>query len=160
MTATLLFLQLLLHGIGDYYTQSHWMATNKTTNSRAAAAHALVYSLPFLLIGSFWAVIVIMVTHFFIDRYRLAIRINYLKNVLFDPRFWKHGWPTGKYWTCAADACTCKSDWCEWDREFHWENCKDTGWPKGVPAFVTFWLGIIVDNILHIAINAAALSWL
>jgi len=42
--------QIVLHMVGDYLLQSHWMATTKTQQSRAALAHALVYSLPFLLL--------------------------------------------------------------------------------------------------------------
>jgi len=41
--------QLILHLTGDYLLQSDWMALNKIKSNRAAATHALVYSLPFLL---------------------------------------------------------------------------------------------------------------
>ena len=68
--------QLLLHATGDYLTQNDWMAQNKTKSSLkgylACLIHAIAYSLPFLLIGSFAAWIVIFVSHFFIDKYRLA----------------------------------------------------------------------------------------
>jgi hypothetical protein len=42
--------QLLLHLIGDYLLQSGWMAANKAKSHFAAFVHALVYSLPFILI--------------------------------------------------------------------------------------------------------------
>jgi len=42
--------QLILHLTGDYLLQSDWMALNKIKNSRAAATHAFVYSIPFLLL--------------------------------------------------------------------------------------------------------------
>lgn len=42
--------QLLLHLIGDYLLQSGWMAANKAKSHIAAFVHALVYSLPFLLL--------------------------------------------------------------------------------------------------------------
>jgi hypothetical protein len=41
--------QLLAHLIGDYVLQSDWMASNKRTDNGAALAHAIGYSLPFLL---------------------------------------------------------------------------------------------------------------
>ncbi len=42
--------QLVAHAVGDYILQSHWMATEKTNQHFAAAAHAVVYTLPFALI--------------------------------------------------------------------------------------------------------------
>jgi hypothetical protein len=45
--------QLILHLLGDYVTQSDWMARNKTKALLPAFWHAAVYSLPFLLVMSF-----------------------------------------------------------------------------------------------------------
>lgn len=62
--------QLLAHAVGDYVLQSDWMATNKTKNSVAALVHAVWYSFPFALLHPHllgW--LVIMVSHFFIDRF-------------------------------------------------------------------------------------------
>jgi Protein of unknown function (DUF3307) len=81
--------QLILHLVGDFVTQSDWMATNKTRRSWPAFCHAVVYSLPFLLIGSSAAVSVIFVTHFFIDRYRLIRYLIWAKNQLSPQR---HPW--------------------------------------------------------------------
>lgn len=67
-----LIIGLIFHFIGDYLTQNHWLATNKTSNSLVAFYHVLIYSLPFLLITSLSAVAIILITHFFIDRFRLA----------------------------------------------------------------------------------------
>jgi hypothetical protein len=65
--------QLLIHLWGDYILQSDWMAQNKTKAYLPAFVHALLYSLGFLLLRPSWkAWLVIAVTHFFIDRYRLA----------------------------------------------------------------------------------------
>ena len=72
--------QLLLHLFGDYITQTDWMAKNKTIDMRVAVLHGLVYSLPFLLIGSFAAWTVIFLTHVLIDRYRMARFVVYAKN--------------------------------------------------------------------------------
>ena len=81
--------QLILHLLGDFVTQSDWMATNKTRRSWPAACHALVYSLPFFLIGSAPAVGVILTTHFFIDRFRLTRYLIWGKNCLSPQR---HPW--------------------------------------------------------------------
>ena len=85
-------LQLILHLIGDYLLQSDWMALNKTKCSKAAAAHAVTYSLPFLLIcPSAEAFLVICITHFFIDRFRLARYVVFAKSRLGPKRYW-HKW--------------------------------------------------------------------
>lgn len=63
----------IFHLVGDYLLQNDWMATNKTKNSYVAALHATIYSLPFLFLtpNLFW--LIIIGTHFLIDRYRLAV---------------------------------------------------------------------------------------
>lgn len=73
--------QILAHLIGDYILQSHWMATEKTKQSFAAAIHAITYTLPFLfLTWEPWALAFICGTHFLIDRFRLARYVVWLKN--------------------------------------------------------------------------------
>lgn len=147
--------QLILHLIGDYITQSDWMANNKTKNSNAAGLHAMIYSLPFLFLGpsllAFW---VIFSTHFFIDRFRLARFVVYVKNIVLRPGFF--------------DMVTIKAEleWFDW----RWENCDATGYQKqkvnldgtttGSPPWLAVWLLIIADNTLHVAINYCALRWL
>jgi hypothetical protein len=68
--------QIFLHLIGDYITQNNWLANTKVKNSLigylACLIHCLIYSLPFLLIGSVPAVGVIFITHFLMDKYRLS----------------------------------------------------------------------------------------
>lgn len=88
--------QLVLHAIGDYLLQSDWMANNKTKHSGAAFAHALVYSLPFLLLTTMavpW--LVILGTHFLIDRFRLARYVVWAKNWLGPNRPWSECVATG-----------------------------------------------------------------
>ena len=122
--------QLLLHLIGDYVTQTDWMARTKTSTTLAALCHALVYSLPFLLLSpSMPALLVIALTHFVIDRYRLARFVAFGKNKL--------------------------TDW-----QLTWSDCRATGFPSALPAGQALGLMIIIDNILHLAINYAALRWL
>ena len=81
--------QLILHLIGDFITQSDWMAVNKNKHSWPALCHAVVYSLPFFLIGSPLAVGVVFASHFLIDRYRLVRHVIWAKNCLSPTR---HPW--------------------------------------------------------------------
>ncbi len=66
--------QILLHGLGDYIIQTDWMAQNKKKPGwhgfKACFIHCLTYSLPFLLITSWQAVLLIFLSHFLIDRYK------------------------------------------------------------------------------------------
>jgi hypothetical protein len=135
-------IQLILHLIGDYVTQSDWMAQNKTKRFWPAMLHAIIYSLPFLLLKPSWVAFgVILGTHFLIDRYRLARFVVWAKNVFFDPDFWQNHnqhirkviFP--KYWT-------------------------PTGYPADAPPWLAVWLLIAADNTLHLLINWSALTWL
>jgi Protein of unknown function (DUF3307) len=122
--------QLLLHLIGDYVTQTDWMARTKMHANAAAASHAAVYALPFLLLSpSAAAIVAIAVSHFLIDRYRLARHVAFAKNKI--------------------------TDW-----RLKWADCSATGFPPGMPAEKAFWLMIVIDNTMHLAINYAALRWL
>lgn len=79
--------QLILHLIGDYVTQSDWMANRKTASTWAAFCHATVYSLPFFFLAAAKAVLAIWLTHLLIDRFRLARYVVFAKNFL------GHPWP-------------------------------------------------------------------
>lgn len=70
--------QLMAHLVGDYLFQNNWMANTKTKNSFigyvACLIHVLTYSIPFLfLITNVWQYILIVSTHFLIDKFRLAV---------------------------------------------------------------------------------------
>lgn len=157
--------QLVCHFVGDYLLQSHWMATEKTKQSAAAAAHALAYTLPFLLLTrSVAALAVICGTHFVIDRWRLARYVVWLKNfsrpwilVRVDSReaairvvklSETHSviWALGPYALASANP--------------PWSECTGTGYPPDVPSWLSVWLLIIADNVLHVICNAAAIRWL
>lgn len=122
--------QLLLHLFGDYVTQNDWMANSKTSSFYPAFVHALVYSLPFLVLSpSMLAFCAILFTHAVIDRYRLA------KYVIF-----------AKEWLG--------------DRTLRWSECKQTGYHNSKPVWLSTWLMIVTDNFMHLAINYTALRWL
>jgi hypothetical protein len=123
-------IQLILHLIGDYVTQTDWMAKNKTKSNVAAASHAIVYSLPFLILQpSLAAFTVILGTHYLIDRYRLARFVVFAKNKA--------------------------TNW-----NLKWEDSSATGYHKDDPAWLTVWLLIAADNTLHLTINFLALAYL
>lgn len=132
--------QFLAHLWGDYIFQGDWMANNKTAKSFAALCHVLSYGVPFFIIGaSWWALIVIVGTHFFIDRFRLAKYVVFTKNLI------------------APGLLTASP---EWIAKYGWENCKGTGYPSETPPFLAVWLLIIADNTLHLTINYLALRYL
>ena len=124
--------QIFLHGVGDYWFQSDWMANEKTKQNTAAIAHAATYTLPFLLVThSLPAIGFILVTHFLIDRFRLAKYLCYGKNFL-APADWWH----------------------------QWKDCETTGYHADRPPWMTVPLMIIADNLMHIACNAVAIQHL
>lgn len=146
-------LQLLLHLLGDFVFQSHWMAENKTKSSWAAGLHATVYSLPFLLLGpSAAAFSVILLSHFAIDRWRLARHVVWLKNLLLHPPLLRADW---HLLTCGAthEEITLL-------KRFEWSNCSATGYPSDVPPWMAVWLLIAADNTLHLLLNYLSLTYL
>jgi hypothetical protein len=128
--------QILVHLIGDYILQSDWMATEKVKRFLPAALHAFTYSLSFIFFRpSLAAWLVIVVSHFFIDRYRLARYLVWAKNFIAPRR---------------------RGVWCNPS----WAECKATGYPPERPDWLTVWLLIIADNICHLVCNGLALKFL
>lgn len=121
ITENIIFWGLIFHFIGDYLLQNDWMATNKTKENFPALIHAVVYSLPFIFIcvdaeGKLsYSWLIILWSHFLIDRFRLAT-----------------------YWV----------------KFINWNfKSKNFGFAEEKPAYMSAWLLIIVDNIIHILIN-------
>ena len=137
--------QIIAHCIGDYILQSDWQAAEKTKKSAAAAVHAITYTLPFLFFTFKWqALVIICISHFIIDRWRLARYVCWVKNFI-APR----------YIEVMGDSCTTD----KMVRNLPWSECSATGYPPGKPIWLTVWLMIIADNVIYIIINAAALRW-
>jgi hypothetical protein len=125
------FGQIAAHVCGDYVFQSDWMANNKTKKSLACLAHVSTYFLPFLLITTNPTTLaIIVVTHYIIDRWRLARYVVWAKNFIAPSSYWPPSF----------------------------EECKATGYPPTTPAWLATWLMIIVDNLMHVAINAWAIE--
>lgn len=122
-------IQLLAHLVGDYVIQSDWMANEKTKSSFPAAAHAASYTVVFIPVTqSMPALIFIYLTHFAIDRWRLARYVCWAKN-LFSP---------AKY-------------------RYPWKECSATGYHESRPPWLSVWLLIIADNTIHLCCNAFAI---
>lgn len=124
--------QLVAHAVGDYVIQSDWMAQHKTERDIPAMMHALTYGLPFLLLRpSLAAWLVIVGTHFVIDRWRLARYLVWAKNQLV-PAY----------------------------ARYPWRDAGPTGYYIGRSPWMAVWLMVIADNVLHVIINALALTYL
>jgi hypothetical protein len=133
VSAELIFWMVVLHFLGDYVTQSDWMACEKVKRWLPALAHAVTYGLPFLLITlSPWALLVIIGTHAVIDRYRLARYVVWAKNLVAPKAY----------------------------RTPPWRECTKTGYPADRDSWLVFWLMIIADNLIHILINFLAVKYL
>ncbi len=120
--------QIVAHGVGDYLFQSHWMATRKTKSSVAAAVHAVTYGLPFLFLTQSPAALAVIVGTHF-----LIDRFRLARFVVFA----KNHIAPRSAWPKALTA---------------------TGYDEDVPPWMAVWLLIIADNLLHILINAGALT--
>ncbi len=122
--------QLVLHAFGDYILQSDWMAMEKTKRMSVALIHAFTYSLPFLLLRPSWS----------------AWWIIFLTHALIDRHRLARYVVWAKNWMGAGN--------------LPWRECAATGYPPDRPAWMTVWLMIAADNIIHVCINGAALGWL
>ena len=122
--------QLVAHAVGDYLLQSEWMATEKTKRSFPALVHSVFYILPFLFITQ--------------NPFTLA--------VIGGTHFVIDRWHLARYVAWAKNR--------PWPGSASWAECRDTGYHPDTPAWMSGWLVIIVDNVLHILINGAAITWI
>jgi len=124
--------QVMVHIFGDYFLQSDWMATGKKDKVLPCLFHAVTYVLPFLLLTrSILALLVISGTHFVIDHWGLARYLAWLKNFL-GPKSSRRPW----------------------------KECKLTGFSPDRPIWLVVWLTIIMDNSIHLLINALSIRYL
>lgn len=96
------YVQLLLHTVGDFWLQSSWMALNKYRSKRIAAVHAIVYTVPFLILTrNPVQLFLIAIAHGIIDHFRLASVMPRFTN--WDWTGWQwHGWRNGRSYNPAA----------------------------------------------------------
>ena len=116
------------------------MALNKKKHFWIALVHAIVYTLPFLLLTkSALALIVICLTHAIIDHTDIVCRLNQIKNWDFrqdNYAFLDSQTQLGEIMTPVKDGYF------------------------GRPFAIRVWLIIIQDNILHLVINYLSLRYL
>ena len=149
--------QLICHLFGDYVFQSDWMAREKTKHWWPCLCHAALYSAGFLFLRPSWkALAVIAVTHYFIDRYRLARYVAWAKNWM--------GAVRPVYVNNAGDNLSF-TDTGKRARSWEASNlpfaaCSATGYPPEVPPWMAVWLMIACDNTMHLFINYLALRFL
>lgn len=124
--------QLIAHLVGDYILQTDKQAQNKAKSKLYAGVHAFTYTLPFLFITqSIPALLVISITHFLIDHYRLAKYLIIAKNILDN----RKAVLAGEYNT-------------------------PTGYKPETAPWLAIWLFIIADNTMHLTINYLSIQWL
>jgi len=128
---------------------------NEEEGGVACLAHAITYTLPFLLLTTSWkALLVISVSHFVIDHWRLARYLCWIKNYL-APKWIK---------TPIVVNITTSDQRYKWGtpevRNYPWSECVATGYHKDRPVWLTVWLMIITDNTMHFICNGLALKFL
>ena len=139
--------QLLTHGLADFFlTQGSYQAVNKSKKTSPALLHATLYTLCFLVLTFSWkALLVIGITHFFIDRFSLPKYLIFAKEWIYNPKSWQATWASSNhngYYDHVGD---------EWG-----ENNVD----KIRPPFISWWIYIITDSLFHLTINFLALKYL
>lgn len=126
--------QILLHFLGDYIIQNDNIGVRKKEKSLTGLYycifHCITYSLPFLLITNYKAIILIAICHFIIDRWNIVGYFIALKN-----NVWKEK-PKGYEQFVQS--------------ELDVSNC---GYKKERPQFMSIWLYIIQDNTFHVLFN-------
>ncbi len=142
---------ILAHAIGDYLIQSDWMANTKTERSGrgwwAAVIHGATYTVPFAFITTDpLALAVIGGTHVAIDHWRLARYFIWLRNWASPLRVRRGRNANEPRWVLES-------------YNPPWSDCRATGFPSRRPDWLAVWLLFITDNLLHTAINVAAIWW-
>ena len=129
-------IQLLLHLWGDYCLQPGLWAVNKRKQFKYALLHSIQYGFVFWVMG---------LTPWFSCSFS-ALLIIVLTHAVID-RFYPSRYLIFiKNWIVEPN--------------LKWEDCAATGYPASMPAWLAVWLMIVVDNTLHLTINAIALALL
>ena len=121
--------QIMAHLVGDYILQTEWMVSKKGSSSLACLIHVFFYTLPFLLI----------------TKEPVALAIIAGTHFLIDR------------WRLARVVVWAKNR--PWPGSKSWQECKATGYPPELPIWLSTWLVIIVDNIIHLLINGVAIHY-
>jgi len=88
--------QIVAHLVGDYLLQSDTMALRKRTSSLWCLIHCACYTVPFLAVTqSPHALMIILDTHFLMDRWGLARYLVWLRNWIGSNQSWANCSKTG-----------------------------------------------------------------
>lgn len=134
----------LCHFVGDYFTQSDWMALNKNKKTIPCLVHVILYTLCFVPFLSFNALLFVAITHFIIDRFGIVKYLIWLKNHI-NPTMTYHPWSQ-----CSITGYQ--------DQEII-DSSKPEGQnktPPQRPFWLTLMLYIVSDNTLHLICNEFA----
>ena len=140
---------LLCHFVGDYWLQSDYLDLNKSKKTLLCLIHVLIYTACFLFLTLSWkALLFIGTTHFILDRWHVI-----LKRMI----WWKNHFPTWKYPAFEYCDTTGYYDQSPINSLTPSADVIETfGQPR--PFYITIWLYIISDNILHLICNLIALA--
>jgi hypothetical protein len=131
MVSLTLNLALLAHLLGDYVLQSHEMATRKTSSWTWALIHAGFYSIPFVALLAAFA-----------EPWRAVVALVIIGGT-----------------HALIDRYRIAAYWCRWWGVGFPGLWSDAATFKEPPPFLGVWLLILVDNSMHLCINAAAIAW-
>jgi hypothetical protein len=77
-------IELILHGIGDYFLQTDYQALNKKKSGlfgiKQCLIHCTTYSIPFFFFYNWKVALVVFITHYIIDRTNLVAWLLAYKN--------------------------------------------------------------------------------
>ena len=132
-------IQLILHLWGDYFLQPNAWAQKKTQEFKYALLHANAYALVFYLAGK-----ILPDTMFSCSNW--ALLVIWSTHIVIDR------WRPVRHMIFAKN-------WVM-EHDLKWEDCKKTGYPSEMSAWLSTWLMIIADNTLHLTINYVALACL
>lgn len=140
---------LLCHLIGDFVLQTDGMALNKSKKSWNCLVHVLIYTACFTLLTLSWkALLFIGVTHFILDRWHFILR-----RLVWCRNHFPNGYPAFGY---------CDTTGYYDDSPYNSLKPNESDVEKyGKPRlfFITMWLYIVHDNVLHLLCNLIALTF-
>lgn len=131
--AIYLIIGLLAHGWGDYIIQTDHMAIEKTKRWGPAVTHALTYTVafvPVIVLAAQWSLWGSLTGLAIVGGTHAVIdRYRLARHLI-----WLKNYIGGE--------------------RTPWSRCQATGFPPDRPVWLTTWLMIIVDNIIHMTINS------
>ena len=149
---------LLCHFVGDFWLQSDWMALNKSKKTWNCLVHVLIYTACFTVLTLSWkALLFIGITHFILDRWHIILK----RLIWFRGHF-----PLGEYPPFVLCDTTGYFDDSPYNtRPFNKYTPEEQETLKkryGNPRlfFISMWLYIVHDNVLHLICNLIALTLL